>query len=202
MTGKSRVALRQTALAVDVAKLYLWTFTFPQEIGFNHSDSLRRWRYLLKALHRAGLMQDGLRVCELHKSGALHVHVLTDRRYDVKMVRPISNKWGFGRIHVKRIPGEKAFYVCKYVTKTGTKLDRGLRVWAVFGSWKAYHVKVRDIEIDTFEKRAWKKANEAGWIEKDYVRIYQTLPDRQQKWAMWLAGSNGYIVMYLEQGLL
>lgn len=75
-----------------------------------------------------------MRFFEPHASHGWHVHCVAVNRYDVTMIRPLAEKFGFGRLNVIQIPAEKAPYVLKYVTKYRRHSSDGrFRLWACSG---------------------------------------------------------------------
>ena len=50
-------------------------------------------------------------------------------------------KAGWGRIHVMRIPVERAGYLAKYLSKERPPCLKGWRLWAGFGEWEWTRVK-------------------------------------------------------------
>lgn len=130
---KTHVAFRFNVDLLKGRSLYLWTFTQPECVDVDYA--VRAWAALLRDLIRH-LGFRGVRVFEMHQSHGLHVHVLTDVRYDVDLVRVWSRHWGWGRIHVKKIPREKGHYLGKYLSK-GDRPEcfKGRRLWATFGKW-------------------------------------------------------------------
>jgi len=128
---------------VTVARYaYLWTFTTPDvcEAG----EVLNRWRKFTKKFPELKCF----RVLEKHPKGhGWHVHFISVDRYDVREVRKFAERSGFGRIHVLRIPAEKAHYVVKYLVKA-LRQSTGRRLWACVGF---QGVRASDILItDTF----------------------------------------------------
>ncbi len=124
------------------------------------------WSALCRELKRS-LGFSGVRVFELHPNGhGLHVHVVTTEFISVNQVRPICKRFGWGRVHVKRISGAKASnYLAKYLTKQrkawhGAKLT-GVRWWGVFGKVEK-HVRVVDIECISVQSEMWK--NIPDWV--------------------------------------
>lgn len=154
--------------------VYLWTFTFKEVEALR--DARKFWSLACKNLKRR-LGFKGFRVFELHPGGhGLHVHVVTDQRFDVNQVRRISTLYRFGRIHVKMIPRGKAGYIGKYLGKQTRALAlKGCRLWAAFGGQDAH--KVTDIEIDTPFTRAYYHLKATyPWFERAsfYVRSVLT----------------------------
>jgi len=120
---------------------YLWTLTCAEWTG--PRELVRLWSNLQKRLVEDGAV--GVRVLERGEKGERrwHLHLVTRQRWDVNRVRELSTREGFGRIHVRKIPLEKAGYVAKYVTKRGDA-EEGVRMWSCFG-WSGS--RVRDIRI-------------------------------------------------------
>lgn len=55
----------------------------------------------------------GLWVFELHEYPGLYVHLVTNRWIDVNVARELAKQAGWARIHVQRIPIERAGYLAK-----------------------------------------------------------------------------------------
>jgi len=113
--------------------LYLWTFTLPDQTA-TLSGLATAWKKLMHHRARDFPSFRGVRVFEPSPTERWHVHCLTVTRLDVNVLRQYSQKFGFGRINVKRIPADKAAYVTKYILKShhfcGTE---GRRMFAPFG---------------------------------------------------------------------
>lgn len=113
--------------------LYLWTWTLPTETA-TLPNLATAWAAFMK--HRAVSLPSfrGVRVFEPSATERWHVHGLTLDRYEIEVVREYSQRCGFGRVNVRRIPAAKAAYVCKYILKShwycGTE---GRRMFACFG---------------------------------------------------------------------
>lgn len=174
--SRSRIAFQFSAAALRASNgmVYLWTFTFREVEALR--DARKFWSLAAKNLKRR-LGFRGLRVFELHPGGhGLHVHVVTDMRFDVNKVRRISQLYRFGRIHVKMIPKSKAGYIAKYLSKQTRALAlKGARLWAAFGGQDAH--KVSDIIVDTPYTRAYYHLKETfQWFESAsfYVRSVLT----------------------------
>ena len=122
---------------------HMWTFTYADTPA--PRDAANRWRCLARELVR-GLNMWGVRVFENHPKGhGLHVHLIVSGFYDVNEVRKLSDKYGFGRIHV--LEKENPEYVAKYLTK-GRRVKgwEGIRLWGCVGakiypSWVPSKVK-------------------------------------------------------------
>jgi len=107
-------------------EVYHWTFTFCEVL--NDWRAMEAWRLLLRDLHNVWPLARGIRVVEVHPGGhGLHFHVLLNRRLPVRLVRALAGRYGFGRIHVKRVKHARraAEYLGKYLSKPS-----GLRVAA------------------------------------------------------------------------
>jgi len=120
---------------------YLWTLTTPDEVDLKELS--QRWRKLIWN----GFIPC-VRVFEKHPKGhGYHVHFVTAERIDVDALRIKTDAAGFGRVHVRRIPGKKAEYVAKYLTKQRSTRP-GIRMWAYVGfeGCKAKNVVIEDSE--------------------------------------------------------
>lgn len=147
----------------DVKEGRMWTFTVPNRQPARITASMwRRTAYELK--RSCGF--NGIRVFEIHPNGhGLHVHVVTGKYFNVNAVRKVTNRMGWGRIHVCRIKqgvacgsrmGNVGRYLAKYLVK-GQKLRKewglkGFRMWAAFGGLKDY-IRCSQVSIDTPVKR-------------------------------------------------
>lgn len=132
---------------VTVAKhVFLWTFTTPD--ACEAKEVLTRWKKYQTLAIKAGTPVKCFRVLEKHPRGhGYHIHFITVERLDVRKVRPLAERAGFGRIHVLCIPTVKAGYVIKYLVKALRK-GCGRRLWACVG-FKG--VRAADVLIeDTF----------------------------------------------------
>ena len=120
---------------------YLWTLTTPD--GVDLKELSRRWRKLI-----CNGFTPCVRVFEWHPGGhGYHIHFVTALRIDVETLRPKAEAAGFGRIHVRRLPGKKATYVAKYLTKYRSN-SPGVRLWACVGF---QGVKIKDVIIENEE---------------------------------------------------
>jgi len=139
-------------------RLYFWTFTFKEKLDLK--DTRKRWNHLLTLMRREWPEACGLRVFELHEEHGLHVHLLTDNRIDVNRCRSLALRSGWGRIHVERIPKEKAGYLAKYLSKKRPNGLKGWRLWAAFGE-KWEHSKVKNLEMQSLHSRVYRGLKEA-----------------------------------------
>lgn len=121
---------------------FLWTFTFPQKTDVVSGS--KAWSSLSRDLvRRIGFF--GLRVFELHETHGLHIHVVTSIRFSVDRVRFYSERHGFGRINVKRLPVRAAHYVLKYLGKQRSdSWTSGVRL---FQRVNMSGTSIRDIEV-------------------------------------------------------
>lgn len=144
--NKSKAAFQFAVRTLGKQRLYMWTFTFKEALDIK--DTRKRWNYLLILLKRRWPNLCGLRVFELHDMHGLHVHLATNRFIDVNEARRLAKQAGWGRIHVMRIPVEKAGYLAKYLSKDREPCLKRWRLWAGFG--KAWDwTKVRDVVLET-----------------------------------------------------
>ncbi len=119
----------------------MWPFTFATVLDVKATR--KKWNHLLTLLKRRWPNLAGLRVFELHKNHGLHVHLVTNRWIDVNVARELAFLAGWGRIHVMRIPPERASYLAKYLSKERPECLKGWRLWAGFGDWD--WTKVKDV---------------------------------------------------------
>lgn len=112
--------------------VYLWTFTLPEDQTFTRlSES---WSDLLNQRARDFPSLRGFRVFESSPTGLWHCHMLTLERIDVEPLRSYAQRFGFGRVNVKRIPGSKCSYVCKYLWKSRLRCGvKGAKISAAVG---------------------------------------------------------------------
>ena len=113
-------------ILIDDGWAYLWTLTTPDEVDLKELS--QRWRKMIW-----NGFTPCVRVFEKHPGGhGYHVHFVTADRIDVNELRLKAEAAAFGRIHVRRIPGKKAEYVAKYLTKQRST-SPGVRLWACVG---------------------------------------------------------------------
>lgn len=159
---KSQKALQFTIERFP-SDIYLWTFTWRKPTL--PKDGAKKWGNFLHGKSRRGggfraafPFENGVRVFELHPgadrfepdlSHGLHVHALFIKRLPVDIMRAIWEREGDGgRIHVKKIPREKAMYVGKYLSKARDEILDGVRLWAGFGPDHEAS-KVKDIQVNS-----------------------------------------------------
>lgn len=111
---------------------YLWTWTFPDDVPPNVAT--KRWKPLANELQKRG--KKCVRVLEQGSKGKLwHFHTVSPQYWSVDELRPIAERYGFGRINAKRIPADRARYVAKYLGKQFADVDgrANCRLWACVG---------------------------------------------------------------------
>lgn len=161
--NKSKQAFLFSAERLSQQGLYMWTLTFREVLAVK--DARKRWNHLLTLMRRRWPDLCGLRVFEMHKCHGLHVHLVTNRRIDVNEVRRLAAQAGWGRVHVQRIPPDRASYLAKYLGKDRPEAFRGWRLWGAFGDWD--WSRVGDIIAETGRSKAWRQCQEElGWVGK------------------------------------
>jgi hypothetical protein len=127
-------------------KLYFWTFTFRDVHSL--AFAMRLWNEFLTILKR-NMRFRGVRVLELHDEHGVHFHVVTNRRYNIRMMLALGERYGFGRTHVERVTdvGGGIAYLCKYLSKRRAACLKGVRLWAAFGDIQ--RTRVSDIVCDS-----------------------------------------------------
>jgi hypothetical protein len=176
---KSKAAYLFATQTLGKEKLYMWTFTFAAVLDVKATR--KKWNHLLTLLKRRWPKLAGLRVFELHKNHGLHVHLVTNRWIDVNVARELALLAGWGRIHVMRIPPERASYLAKYLSKERPECLKGWRLWAGFGDWD--WTKVKDVVFDSLFCRIYRACREAlSWTGnknfRDRMRLVQWLEIR------------------------
>jgi len=113
--------------------LYLWTFTTPDRVDLPTLSD--RWAKLMRHFRgRGSLGVKWMRVYEPHETHGYHVHCVAVQRYDVRKIRTLAQKYGFGRLNVTMLPASKAGYVAKYLSKHKRKAgEKAVRMWACNG---------------------------------------------------------------------
>jgi hypothetical protein len=157
---KSKAAYLFATQTLGRQTLFMWTFTFAEVL--NVKDTRKRWNHLLTLLRQRFADLCGLRVFELHEFHGLHVHLVTNRFLDVKQARDLARRAGWGRIHVMRIPIERAGYLAKYLSKERPPCFKGWRLWAGFGEWE--WTRVADLIFESRFSRIYRACKEwLGW---------------------------------------
>jgi len=113
-------------------KLYFWTFTFRNVHSLTFAMKL--WNEFLTILKRK-IRFRGVRVLELHDEHGAHFHVVTNRRYKIRTVLALGDRYGFGRTHVERVMDVAGgiAYLCKYLSKRRAPCLKSVRLWGAFG---------------------------------------------------------------------
>ena len=145
---KSRAAFEFTVRKMlrQNPRLYFWTFTFREVHSLKRAMEL--WNEFLTQLKRK-LKFRGVRVLELHEEHGCHFHVLTNRRFAIRRILSLGERYGFGRTDVRLVedvPGEIA-YLCKYLSKRRPRCLKRARLWSAFG--KIERTRVKDVVLDT-----------------------------------------------------
>jgi hypothetical protein len=156
MTKSKAAYLFATQTLGKESNLFMWTFTFKDLL--NVKDTRKKWNHLLTLLKRRWPNLCGLRVFELHKTHGLHVHLVTNRWIDVNQARQLATRAGWGRIHVVRIPADRAGYLGKYLSKERPDCFKSWRLWAGFGQWK--WTKVKDVVFESLFSRIYRACKE------------------------------------------
>lgn len=158
-TSKSKIACKWSIDGLIGSRkwVYLWTFTTPERCDVR--EVLARWGAFLRLCAKRGVRMVGVRVVEPHPGGhGSHIHFVSRSWYPVELLRDLSSRVGFGRIHAKAIPSSSAGYVTKYLTKTECFYEdekamfRGVRLWSCYGykyAKKDFRCRVKDVEHDT-----------------------------------------------------
>jgi hypothetical protein len=145
---KSRFAFEFTVRKMlrRTGRLYFWTFTFREVHSLK--TGMKLWNEFLTLLKRK-LRFRGVRVLELHEDHGCHFHVITDQRFSIEKILEFSDRYGFGRLNVKRVTDSaKAIrYLCKYLSKRRPGCLKRSRLWSAFG--KIERTRVKDVLTDT-----------------------------------------------------
>jgi hypothetical protein len=133
-------------------QVYLWTFTFSEALDVKEARKL--WTLFAREMV-VNLNFRAVRVFELHPGGhGLHIHAVACGRVPVRLVRQLSRKHKFGRIHVGLVR-ENAYYIGKYLSKSNrAPCLRGARLWQTVGLDKRETCRVRDVSIDSLASRS------------------------------------------------
>jgi hypothetical protein len=131
-------------------KLYFWTFTFREVHSLK--NAMQFWNQFLTVLKRK-LGFRGVRVLELHEEHECHFHVITNQRFPIRKILGLAQRYGFGRIDVRRVTdaAQAVSYFCKYLSKTRVRCLKRARLWSAFG--KIERTRVRDVLLDTQKVR-------------------------------------------------
>jgi hypothetical protein len=145
---KSRTAFERTVRKMERSggKLFFWTFTYRDVHSLK--SAMRLWNEFLTTLKRKMGFR-GVRVLELHDKHGVHFHVITNKRYRIRRILALGERYGFGRTHVewvRDVAGGIA-YLCKYLSKSRPACLKGVRLWAAFGDIE--RTRVCDIVCDS-----------------------------------------------------
>ncbi len=177
--------------------IYLWTFTWKVP----HSDDYYResWDKFRHYLHYNFPLLCGLRVFEMHpgswrlfgESHGLHVHALFNEWVDIRQLKKLSDKCGFGRINVKKCDRNGAYYLAKYLTKKADRpLPKGMRAFGTIGFPRGCKMltRVRDVKIESqFTKNVttWQRKLRCSRMTPDLIHtiyINSTLYGAVENW--------------------
>ena len=168
---KGAVALNVHRLLGDRDSGFLWTLTTPEKVEL--VELSRRWNLFRRWFEARGYRC--VRVFEPHPKGhGWHVHFVTERWLDVRVIRLKAEGDGFGRINVRSIAKRCARYLAKYLGKNfrGPR-PRGARMWACVGfkGSSAKNVRVRTRILhghwmgDHWEMKPWPPhLNQFRWV--------------------------------------
>jgi len=159
--------------------MYLWTFTWAEPHCSDYY--LKCWNKLAMLFRQEFPLLRGLRVAEMHpgswrsfgESHGLHIHALLNERVPIARLKKLSDKCGFGRIHVTRCDEAGALYLAKYLTKKPeVPLPKGMRSYGSIGmrDGDGQLTRIRDVKIESQFTR-----NVATWQHR--LRIKQMSPD-------------------------
>ena len=131
-------------------KLYFLTFTLREVHSL--TAAMRLWNRFLTLLKRK-LSFRGVRVLELHEEHGCHFHVITNQRFPIRKILALGERYGFGRIDVRRITdaAQAVSYLCKYLSKRRVRCLKRARLWSAFGNIE--RTRVRDVLLDTQKVR-------------------------------------------------
>lgn len=210
----SEFSIQKTPSLPLRGSLYLWTFTTPDQ---NTLEILsKRWTAFTKRLRNMKLDVKWMRFFEPHKSEhGWHVHCVAVTRYDVSMIRPLAEKFGFGRLNVVRIPASKIGYVLKYVTKYRRQASDGkFRLWAcngfkgvttskvrIYDSWADYcfatvgYSELSKYSIDYIWRAGLERWSMQSALES--AKTKQPMNEKQNAKALELL-AKGALVVYVE----
>jgi len=174
--NKSRQAFLFSAQRLSEQGLYMWTLTFRELLAVK--ETRKRWNHLLTLIRRRWPELCGLRVFELHKHHGLHVHLVTNRRIDVNVVRALAKQAGWGRVNVKRIPADRASYLAKYLGKDRPEAFYRWQLWGGFGKWD--WSRVGDILVESGRSTSWRQCQqELGWTGRTNFHQRQLIAIRR-----------------------
>jgi hypothetical protein len=164
------------------SKLYFWTFTFREVHSLK--KAMGRWNQFLTLLKRK-LGFRGVRVLELHEEHGCHFHVITNHRFPIRKILVLSERYGFGRLDVRRVTdaAPAVSYLCKYLSKTRVRCLKRARLWSAFG--KIERTRVRDVLVDTQKVRLLRRImgkpsveDELNAIDSPLIQTKRWRPER------------------------
>ena len=94
--------------------------TLADQFDYRHRMIAREITLMFKRWRKAGWMFRYLLVCEVHKSGLPHYHLLLHEIGDAMTWRTLVAEWRLGFCSYKLVEGGAATYVCKYLGKATT----------------------------------------------------------------------------------
>ena len=163
-------------------KLYFWTFTFREVHSLK--IAMERWNHFLTLLKRKVSFR-GVRVLELHEEHGCHFHVITNQRFPIRKILALGERYGFGRIDVRRITdaARAVSYLCKYLSKRRVPCLKRARLWSAFG--KIERTRVRDVLLDTQKVRLLRRImgkpsveDELNGIDSAVIRTKNWRPEQ------------------------
>jgi hypothetical protein len=169
-------------------KLYFWTFTFREVHSLK--IAMRLWNEFLTLLTRR-LGFRGVRVLELHEEHGCHFHVITNKRFPIRKILGLGERYSFGRIDVRRITdaARAVSYLCKYLSKPRVRCLKRARLWSAFGEIE--RTRVKDVLLDTEKVRLLRRImgkpsvqDELNGIQSPIVGTKKWRPERNFRWAL------------------
>ena len=169
-------------------KLYFWTFTLREVHSL--TEAMQLWNQLLTLLKR-NLQFRGVRVLELHEEHGCHFHVVTNRRFPIRKILALGERYGFGRTDVRQITdAAKAIgYLCKYLSKPRVRCLKRARLWSAFG--KIERTRVKDVLLDTQKVRLLRRImgkpsveDELNGIDSELIGTKKWPPERNFRRAL------------------
>ncbi len=161
--SKAAFLMSAEALAEISQRLYFWTFTWAEILPV--SECRRTWNRFTNLLHgNTSERFAALRVWELHPGGhGLHVHMLTNERIDVNVVRCLLARAGMGVVcHVRGARLGDEAYMAKYMRK-GRRIP-GVRQWAKLGKWQ--HVRCGGLVFESQEANFFRQLYHSPQVQE------------------------------------
>src|SRR6266496_4131871 len=163
-------------------KLYFWTFTLREVHSL--TEAMQLWNQFLTLLKRKVQFR-GVRVLELHEEHGCHFHVVTNKRFPIRKILALSERYGFGRIDVRRVTdaAQAVSYLCKYLSKPRVRCLKRARLWSAFGNIE--RTRVRDVLLDTQKVRLLRRImgkrsveDELNGVDSRFVGTKTWRPER------------------------